>query len=190
MSHLPTTYLKQMKDSMLAYQDIRRDVIKQSGDALHHAKKAIFALHRADLPTANKHLELAQTLLQTIVKTHKKHSQYKSEGSFRAAVEELVEATLFLQFLEKKSLKKITTVPVADDVFVAGLADVPGELYRYAVNRGTDHDIAEVRRAQALAEEIVESLIEFDLTKHLRNKFDQAKSSLHKIEQVVYELSV
>ena len=175
---------------MLSYQTIRRDVIKQSGDALHQAKKAIFALHRGDMSIGTDHLDQAVRTMKQWLSQHKKNTQMQSEGSFRAAVEEIVEATLLYNFLEGKKLKKITTIPVADDVFVAGLADVPGELYRYALKMGTEHNADEVRRAQALAEEIVESLIEFDLTKHLRNKFDQAKASLHKIERVVYELQI
>lgn len=188
MSQLPTTYLAGIKQTTLAYQTIRRDVIKHSGDALHHAKKTIFALHRGDVPTGTEHLDQAVRTMKQLLSQHKKNSQMQSEGSFRAAVEEIVEATLLLQFLQGKKLKKITSIPVADDVFVAGLADVPGELYRYALKMGTEHNIAEVQRAQALAEEIVESLIEFDLTKHLRNKFDQAKAAHSKIERVQYEL--
>lgn len=190
MSQLPTTYLSAIKNTTLAYQSVRRDVIKQSGDALHHAKKAIFAMHRNDLSTGNTHLNQAIDMIKSLVKANKKHPGLLSEGSFRAAVEEIVEASLLSNFLAGKSLKKVTGIPVEDDVFIAGLADVPGELYRYALKMGTEHKIAEVQRAQAVAEEIVESLIEFDLTKHLRNKFDQAKSSLHKIERVVYELAV
>lgn len=190
MSQLPTTYLAQIKEKTLAYQTVRRDVIKQSGDALHHAKKAIFAMHRGDLTIANTYLAEAEREIQTLVKENKKTSAILSEGAFQAAIEEIVEATLFSHFLRGKKLQKITTIPVSDDVFVAGLADVPGELYRYALKMGTAHNLTEVLRAQALADEIVESLIQFDLTKHLRNKFDQAKGALHKIEQVVYELSV
>jgi len=190
MSQLPTQYLKEMKQSMLAYQDIRRDVIKQSGDALHQAKKSIFALHRADTETARTHLHAAEEILSSLIRTHKKTPEFQQEGSFRAAVEEFVEATLFMQCVSGKPLKKITSIPVPDDVYVAGLADVPGELYRYTLSQGTEHNVPEVLRIKAIAEDIVESLIEFDLTKQLRSKFDQAKSALHKIEHVVYELSV
>jgi predicted translin family RNA/ssDNA-binding protein len=120
---------------------------------------------------------------------HKKVPKVLSEGSYKAAVEELVEATMFRRFLARKHLTKLTGIPVADDVYIAGLADVPGELYRYSLKMGTEGASAEVMRAAAVATEIVEALIDFDLTKHLRVKFDQAKSSLHKIERVVYELS-
>lgn len=185
---LPTAYLESMKKKTLAYQTVRRDVIKLSGDALHHAKKAIFAMHRAELKDADAHIKQARTLLTSLTQKHKKTPKIKNEGAYKAAIEELVEATLLRQFLAKKKLTKLTGIAVADDVYIAGLADVPGELYRYALKAGTEQHIEEVDRAQTHAAAIVEALIDFDLTKHLRVKFDQAKSSLHKIERVAYEL--
>ncbi len=41
-----------------------------------------------------------------------------------------------------------------------------------------------------MAQDITGELIEFNLTSYLRNKFDQAKSAVQKIEKVVYELSL
>ena len=41
-----------------------------------------------------------------------------------------------------------------------------------------------------MAQEIIGELIEFNLTSYLRNKFDQAKGAVRKIEHVVYEVSL
>ena len=41
-----------------------------------------------------------------------------------------------------------------------------------------------------MAQDIVESLTEFEFTKYLRTKFDQAKQAAHKLEYVVYEVSL
>jgi predicted translin family RNA/ssDNA-binding protein len=190
MTQLPKQYLDVIKTHTLAYQEIRRIVIKESGDALHHAKKSIFAVQRGDMSLALLERTHAETILVGLVTSYKKTPEFQLEGAFRAAIEEYVEATIFFQCVTNAPIKKITSVPIPDEVFIAGLADVPGELYRYALNKGTQHDIDEVLRVKVIAEDIVESLIEFDLTKQLRNKFDQAKSALHKIEQVAYELSV
>ena len=187
---LPQSYLERIKTEVLAYATIRRDVIKVSGDALHASKKAIFAMHRDDMEMAKDFLVTAETLLLSLVKQHKQTAKMKGEGAYKAALEEFVEATIFHQFLLGKKITKIKKIMIPDVVFLAGLADVPGELYRYSLKAGTAKDMVMIEKCQALASEIVESLIEFDLTKQLRSKFDQSKSALHKIERVVYELSL
>ena len=40
------------------------------------------------------------------------------------------------------------------------------------------------------AGDIIGELIEFNLTSYLRTKLDQAKQAVHKLEQVVYEVSI
>lgn len=190
MSTLPKVYLHSIKKKTLAYQMVRRDVIKVSGDALHYAKKAIFAMHRGSLKEADTHLKSAEKLLISSAKKFKKTPQALTEGAWGAAIEEFVEATLLRAFLAEAPLKKITIVPVSDAQFVSGLADVPGELYRYALKAGTKHNTREVERALMLALQIVDMLIEFDFTKQMRSKFDQAKAALHKIERVAYEGSL
>jgi predicted translin family RNA/ssDNA-binding protein len=84
-------------------------------------------------------------------------------------------------------LKKLA---VSDEVFVAGICDVPGELYRYAIRAATARDFLTVKKCAEAADEIIGELVEFNLTSYLRNKFDQAKQALHKLEQVVYETSL
>src|SRR5690606_32348363 len=112
-----------------------------------------------------------------------------NEGSFRAAMEEYVEAYLFFQFIQDKTIGKVDIL-VPADVYVAGLCDVPGELYRYAVQLGTDKKLDETKACATVAQDIVGELTAFNLTKYLRTKFDQAKSAVKKIEYIVYELSL
>mgnify|MGYP006427846915 FL=1 len=47
-----------------------------------------------------------------------------------------------------------------------------------------------VEQCTAMGNEIVGELIEFNFTKYLRTKFDQAKQAVHKLEIVQYELSL
>ena len=43
-------------------------------------------------------------------------------------------------------------------------------------------------RCKDAASDIIGELIEFNLTSYLRNKFDQAKSAVHKLEFIEYEV--
>ncbi|EKD67070.1 MAG: hypothetical protein ACD_48C00613G0001 [uncultured bacterium] len=63
-------------------------------------------------------------------------------------------------------------------------------MYRYAIRAATEHNLDLVNACNTMAQDIVESLTEFEFTKYLRTKFDQAKQAAHKLEYVVYEVSL
>ncbi|MFA7244856.1 MAG: hypothetical protein WC070_01580 [Candidatus Magasanikbacteria bacterium] len=187
---LDKKYLSELKKHLLVYAEVRRDIIKSSDDALHNAKRAIFAMHRDDMKEATEKLDNSKKLLEGIMKKYSKHTETEEEGSFKAALEEYVEATLFYQFLTNGKIGKVMGIKIPERSFVGGLCDVPGELYRYAIKSATEKNMKKVKECARMAEEITGELIEFNLTSYLRNKFDQAKMAAQKIEKVVYELSL
>ncbi|PIR02961.1 MAG: hypothetical protein COV60_02880 [Candidatus Magasanikbacteria bacterium CG11_big_fil_rev_8_21_14_0_20_43_7] len=188
---LKKQYLTRLKTSLHTYAAKRRDVIKISGDALHLSKRAIFAMHRGNMNEAEAKLSEAGTLLKTIETKFKHTEELLEEGSYRAGMEEYVEAALLQQFLVTGTIgEEVKKLTIPRDVFLAGLCDVPGELYRYAIRAATNKDMAMVKICNDMAQEIVEMLTEFEFTKYLRTKFDQAKQAAHKLEYVVYEVSL
>ena len=187
---LDKKYLNSIKKKILQYAEVRREVIKSSDDALHNAKRAIFAMHRDNMKEAEEKLANSRNLLASVLKKYAKHPEAQDEGAFKAGLEEYVEASLFYQFLTKGKLSKITDIAVPEKSYIGGLCDVPGELYRYAIKSATEKDMDKVKKCANMASEITGELIEFNLTKYLRTKFDQAKMATQKIEKVVYELSL
>lgn len=187
---LKKTYVEKLKKNLHEYALIRRDVIKNSDDALHHAKRVVFDLHRGDVKEAIEKLKLVESIMKDLVKRHKKNPEIQDEGVYAAALEEYVEASLFFQFLKNGEMGEVKGLDIPGEIYLAGLCDVPGELFRYAIRAATNHDIATVKRCSLAAEEIIGELMEFNLTKYLRNKFDQAKQAAHKLEVVVYEVTL
>jgi len=183
-------YLSSIKKNLLQYSEVRREVIKSSDDALYNAKRAIFAMHRDNTKEAEEKLTNSKNLLEGLLKKYSKYQEVDEEGSFKAGLEEYVEANLFYQFLTTGKIGKITNITIPERSYVGGLCDVPGELYRYAIKSATEKDMDKVRQCANMAQEITGELIEFNLTSYLRNKFDQAKMATQKIEQIVYELSL
>lgn len=179
-----------LKASQLAYSLKRREVIKQSGDAQHHAKRAIFALQRGDKAEAAERLNSARKIFAQLEKQYKKDPGLFAEGSYEAGLEEFVEAELFSQFIETRKIGTIKGLKVPNDVYVAGLCDVPGELQRYAIKAATVRDFKLAQDCATAATLILSELVEFNLTSYLRTKFDQAKQAMHRLEQVVYEVSL
>lgn len=187
---LNAKYFKQVREELLAYAEKRREVIKIAGDAQHLAKKATFAMQRDQVDEGKDCLKRSLDLLQEIVKKFPKEEGFLDEGSFKAALEEHIEARLFVQFLEKTPLDQITDLPVDSDAFISGLCDVPGEIVRYAIKSATERKFDVVKYCYEAAEAIINELIDMDLTGYHRQKFDQAKQALHRMQQIVYEVSL
>lgn len=179
-----------LKASQLAYAGKRREVIKQSGDAQHHAKRAIFALQRGDAKEARERLNSARQIFTQLEKQYQKDPGLFTEGSYQAGLEEFVEAELFRQFIETGKIGAIRGLKISNDVYVAGLCDVPGELQRLAIKAATARDFMLAENCAKAATLILNELVEFNLTSYLRTKFDQAKQAMHRLEQVVYEISL
>lgn len=191
MPGIQKAYIDKLKANLLDYAEKRREVIKASGDALHHAKRAIFALHRDNTAEAEEKLKAVEGIYQVLNEKFKKDQDgILTEGSYRAGLEEYVEAKLFYNFLQDGKIGEIKELPISGELYIAGLCDVPGELYRFAIKSATEKNIVMVKKCSAMASEIIGELIEFNLTSYLRTKFDQAKQAVQKIEQVVYEVSL
>ena len=187
---LQKSYLTKIKKNLHAYHSKRGEVIGMSNNALHHAKRAIFALHRDNKKEAVEKIKLVEKSLKDIYKKYKTTPKIFNEGSFKAALEEYVEAKCFFEFLETGKIGEIKTLPIPEEIYLAGLCDVPGELYRYAIKSATNKDIKTTKKCADMAQEIIGELIEFNLTSYLRTKFDQAKGAVNKLQNVVYELSL
>ncbi len=189
MSTIPKKYLQKLRSDLHAYALVRRDVIKMSDDALHHAKRAIFALHRENTSEAKGKLQETEALLAELRQRCKKDPRIADEGAYRAAQEEYVEAAVFFRFVTTGKIGEVK-IPTEGDIYLAGLCDVPGELYRLAIRAATKKDMTLVKHCADTAAEIIGELIEFNLTSYLRTKFDQAKQAAHKLEDIVYETSI
>lgn len=187
---LNKSYFKKVRADLLAYAEKRREVIKKAGDAQHAAKKAIFALQRDNRTEAKESLTRSESGLKELVKKYAKDARIFDEGSFKAALEEYTEATLFSQFLDGKEIGEIKTFKLNSDAYISGLCDVPGEILRYAIKSATERNFKNVKRCHEVAEAIVAELVDMDLTGYNRQKFDQAKQALNKLQQVVYEVSL
>lgn len=187
---LDKKYLAKVRKDLLEYADKRRAIIKEAGDAQHLAKKAIFALQRDDFKFAKECLATSSGIIADLMARHKKDPSVLDEGSYRAALEEYAEAELFGEFVFKENISALTKFVVDSDTYIGALSDVVGEIYRYAIKSATEKKFDEVDRCYTEAEAIVSEMVDMNLTGYNRQKFDQAKSALQKLEQVRYEVSL
>ncbi len=168
----------------------RREIIGWSSDALHKSKIAIFSIHRGQVEEAARILEEVEKNFIKLEPVFKKSAALRSEGSYKAALEEYVEAKMLYKLVVDKKISPIKEVKVDFDSYLGGLCDTTGELVRLAIREATDGRVKEVEKIRDLITEIMGELIEFNLTSYLRTKYDQAKTNLKKIEQMVYEIKL
>ncbi|HSR89553.1 MAG TPA: hypothetical protein VLK22_04155 [Candidatus Udaeobacter sp.] len=187
---LDKKYFAQVRQELLGYSAKRQSMIKESSEAQFLSKKAIFAMQRDDMSEGKNYLVQAEKILVELNSKHKKDPGIFEEGSYKAGLEEFVEASIFNQYLQDKTIGKLAKIKVDSDIFISGLCDVPGELLRYAIKSATEKKFAEVKKCRQAADEIISELVDMNLTGYNRQKFDQAKQALHKLEQVLYEVSI
>ena len=179
---------KDFKESHKQYEQERKQIIEFSNTVLHASKRVIFAIHRGDMDKATKSLEEIEKTLIESEKTFS-HHRLTREGSYRACTEEYVEARIFYNIVTNKKIDKIPNINLESDTYLGGICDVTGELVRFAINKTADGDRDEAKKVKMLINDIMSELVEFDMTGYLRTKYDQAKHSLKKIEQINYEIS-
>lgn len=167
----------------------RRKIISQSNVLLHNSKRIIFSLHRGDLKQADTGIgEIAKELLK--MQKHFTYNRLAQEGSYKAAVEEFVEAAMLHKFIAGKKVDKIDKLKISYDSYLGGICDLTGEMVRLAVNKASNKEFTEVLNIKNAISDIISQLADFDMTGYLRTKYDQAKGNLRKIEQINYEISI
>ena len=187
---IDTTFWREVHEKQAAYDNSRREIIAEANRALHLAKQAIFALHREDVDDALKKIDNSSDILVQLEKKHQGDDKLRSEGSWSAAIEEFVEASLFKSYLAKSKVGEVTGPRVRPHEYIGGFADYTGELVRYAILQASKGNYQEVKNIAGEVNDAIAILLEYNLTGVLRTKFDQAKKNLRKMEEIVYELSL
>ncbi len=187
---LDKAYFDALKERQASHVAIRRELIARANAAQGEAKRAIFALHRDDVAGADALLGSASAALADIRAKIVGRPELADEGAYRAALEEYAEAALYRAWVKDGTVGPVPFEGVDHEIYLGGLSDLTGELQRRQVRLATEGRIDEVRALKGVIEEIVVRLLEMDLTGYLRTKFDQAKNSLRRAEDVLYEVTL
>ena len=182
-------FIKKLKKEHLENDNERKQIIALSNIILHDSKRIIFALHRGDMKkSVDKFNEIEKILNKLEIKFGYKRL-YK-EGAYKAGVEEYVEAKMFYFVITGKKIDKIKKINLSIGSYLGGLCDLTGELVRRAINESAKENFSEADKMKKIINEIMTELVEFDMTGYSRTKYDQAKNSLRKIEQINYEIKI
>ena len=179
-----------IRTAHLAREQLRREVIALSDEALSRSKRAIFALHRDDRKAAQELFKDVDSLFVKTERLFKRVESLRFEGSYRAALEEYAEALLFEQYILTGKIGTIHSRAMDPLVYLSGLSDTTGEIVRYTMRNITHEKTDRVVHARDTVEMIIEFMLDLDATGYLRTKFDQAKGNLKRLDEMLYDLSI
>jgi len=182
-------FIESIKKDYLKKNSDRRQIISLSNIVLNNSKKAIFAIHRKDIKIASEKLSESDNIINKIFKNFGTNRPLE-EGSFMAALEEYAEAKLFFNFATTKKIDKIKEIKLPVESYIGGMCDFTGELVRLAINEIIDKNLSAIKPIKDTINEVLNELIDFDITGYLRTKYDQARGNLKKIEQIDYEINL
>jgi predicted translin family RNA/ssDNA-binding protein len=182
-------FIKKLQKDYKDSNSERRQIISLSNVILHDSKRIIFALHRGDVKKAETSFLEIEKIITKLEKKFGWKRMYE-EGSFKAGVEEYVEAKMFYYVLQGKKIDSIKGLKLTYESYLGGICDTTGELVRRAVNEAARGNLDEVEKIHGIIDQILGELVEFDMTGYLRTKYDQARGNLRKIEQINYEVKL
>jgi predicted translin family RNA/ssDNA-binding protein len=168
----------------------RRELQHLSSDILSASKRSIFAVQRGMKADADRELKEARTLVLRGKKVVGTDRRLLSEGAWRAALEEFAESAMYRDAMFAALIRIPKEIADDPDVVIGALSDTTGECTRSCVLAATRRDKKEVERLSNIVRDGVAFLLELDMAGSLRQKFDQAKQNLRKVEEIAFSLSL
>jgi len=185
------TDFNNMQKELAAYDSQRELLIKKSRDVLKLSKQIIYAVHRGDLNQAQSQIKEIEKELSKLNQITKHSHALLSEGSYKIAVQEYVEALLYFHVIKNKKLPTHVQLKVQTKHYLLGLCDLTGEIVRKAVYLAGKGSYSEVIEFKDLVDQIYGGMLKFDFREpELRRKFDSIKYDLKKLEDLVLDLKL
>ncbi len=165
--------------------EVREQTIALSREIIRLSKKIIYSVHRDDLAAARSGISEIRSKVRLL-----KEKGDASEGHFRTAMQEYVEAACLFSFAESKRLPTKGQLGVEAEHYLLGICDLSGELVRLAINSAVKGDADKAMFIKDFLNELYGELLNFDFRNgDLRRKFDGIKYDLQKLEDLAFELS-
>lgn len=192
-SHIKEEFAQMQK----AYEEddkLREEIIILSRDIIKPSKQAIYSVHRGQFDEAQEKLTHAKEQIHK-AKKRIEQSSFDNIGSFRAGLEEYVEAMLTFTFMkDKKILSKQECeleFDLPNETYIGAISDFTGELVRAGVRAAIANNQTLITDIHATVEELHGLTMGFNARSgDLRKKIDTIKYNLAKIENIVYDITI
>jgi len=145
-----------------AQEKLREEVLDASREVIRASARTIAAVHRKDKAEAKEMLAKARKVLVILAEAVRAEPHLADSGTILSAYQEYCEAVLVQALIWNGKLLTPKELDVFYKPYLAGLADVAGELRRHALDLIRADEVSEAERMLKLMEEILELLMEFD----------------------------
>ncbi|CAJ1395156.1 unnamed protein product [Effrenium voratum] len=184
-----------------AFDERREQVMKQSRDVVKAAKNAIYALQRDDWKRADSQIQLCADKANEIYADFASTSPTLRLGFFSGALEEMAEALAYRAFRRDKKLLSATEMQAISSLkfdlllaeYLGGVMDLTGEVGRFAIRSASQGRSGKeaIKSCLACVEVVYDGVsILPHVPSSLSKKIGPLKSTMSKIEQVLYELAL
>jgi len=205
---LPNEELRDLNKRMEHRDELRETLIKKCRDAQKAAKNAIYSLHRDDVSKAHELISTCEKIVLEQLMPIVEEEPMLRYGSFANVLEEYAEAKMFYVWLVgNDNVEKVesavkpsgkvllhhefSTVPLEPEEYLGGICDLTGEIGRYAVKRGTFRDEDQVGFCLMTVMNVLYAMESLErLPGGVGKKMGQLRSTVEKIEKMMYELSL
>jgi len=202
---IPTREIGAIRERTDCRDKLRENLIKTCRDGQKAAKQAIFALHRGDAVRAAKLLRDVEQCVTDKLMPILLEEPALRHGSFAGVLEEYVEGKLFYVWLYGDGEpvgngalppKAVGRILLAEELplrlstedYLGGLADLTGEVGRFAVARGTARDKESVRLCLDTSRNVYMTLRMLGkLPRNVTKKVGNVGKSVEKLQRVFYE---
>ena len=172
------------------YQDLRHALKAPADRVRADAKHAITLMRQDGYQEARLLLAGAERVLKSVRRLFSRQPQLASEGFFREALEEYVEAKAYLSFLTGKSMAIPSSIPLDTDEALGGVCDFTGELVRKAMSIADLEHRKEIKLYIQVTQKIMDELSHVSFSGKLREKYDDLERNLVRLERIAYELKI
>jgi len=201
---------QQYSSELDEHYDRRERIVKTSRDVTALSKKLIFHLHRITqkkpqviLVEAKPKLDDLKKLLGSLQEDLEGERYWRYQRQISPGIQEFIEAATFLHFLSAsyalltiEELRQSLPLPVTNEDFLLGVADLTGEVMRYGINSvgksGDPTDLAAMSKEMAAFIRLCIAGLD-PLAPNIRSMFDKirvSRQSLRKLEDTSYALTV
>ena len=179
--------LKGISKSLLASNESREFLIKNTRDVVILCSHSIIAAHKGDLKLARQKIKKAETVL--------KANQKKAKNEFRKYLitpeQEFVEAHSFLAVVENKEIPSLKSLKVSDEAYILGLLDCIGELKRFVLDNIRNGQLKKADRIFNVMENLYQTLYPFavydKIVREARRKLDVNRILVEETRAVITE---
>lgn len=157
-------------------ENAREDTLSMARKARMQSKQSILTLHSGDVEGSKVKIDEASNYLKEIERKIKVYPEMEYLEAVQSARQEFAESAILLNLIQKNSFPNPHSINIPVTDYIMGLADVPGELRRRALDMLREGNLAEAEKLLDYMEQIYLALVQAEeaslFLKGLRRKMD------------------